>query len=174
MVVAGRQSGDETQVAVGPEAEHFSDRAQEDEVVTAHRRHADQPPEGLPMHVGRLGLRQHRCDQIDASRQRSLLARIDAKDQGPPIPFVDEPAERRRERALRPEMGFRARIVEDNEPPLPVEGQRRSPQKMVQPHHHRLEPLIRAEAVDAIAVLLAEEEVPAPRIEREAAEHGLS
>src|SRR2546426_9751586 len=71
-------------------------------------------------------------------------------------------------------MGFRARVVENNEPPLPVEGQRCSPEKMVQPHHPRLEPLIRAKPIDAIAVLLAEEEVLALRIEREAAEPGLS
>src|SRR5260370_24849495 len=44
MVVAGGHSDNETQVAVGSEAEHFPDRAQEDEGVTSSRPHAKQSP----------------------------------------------------------------------------------------------------------------------------------
>src|SRR5258707_387111 len=174
MVVAGGQSDNETQVAVGSEAEHFPDRAQEDEVVTGSRRHADQSPERLLAHVDHLGFWQDRDEEIDASGQRPVLTRINPEDQRALIPFVDEPTERRRERCLRPQIRLRTRVVEEDESPLPVEGERAATEEVVQSHRHRLEPLVRAKSIDAIAVLLAEEEVPALRIEREAAEHGLS
>ena len=62
MVVPGGQSGDEAELAVGREPEHFPDGAQEDEIV-ARRRHADEPPQGLPARAGRP-----RCGKIGASR----------------------------------------------------------------------------------------------------------
>src|SRR5262244_3298509 len=45
---------------------------------------------------------------------------------------------------------------------------------MVQPDGDRLQARLVGQAIDAIAVLLAEEDAPASRIDREASEHGLS
>jgi hypothetical protein len=70
-------------------------------------------------------------------------------------------------------MHFRARVVEEDKPPLLVEGNRASPEEMVQPHRNRSKPLVGPETVDAVAVFLAEVEIPGPRIHREASEYRL-
>ena len=72
-----------------------------------------------------------RQEQINLARKRSLVADIHAENLGAPVPFFREPVERRGQRRLRPEMGLRARIVEEEKPPLSVEGQCASSEKMV-------------------------------------------
>jgi len=71
-------------------------------------------------------------------------------------------------------MRFRAGEVEEHQSALLVEGERAPTEEVVQPHDHCLEPLVRPQAINAITVLFAEEQVPAPGFEREAPEHRLS
>jgi hypothetical protein len=71
-------------------------------------------------------------------------------------------------------VGLRACIVKEDQPPLPVDRQRASSEKMVEPDHQRLEPLVGPEPIYAIAILLAEDEVSGPWVHREAPERHLA
>ena len=172
MIVAGGEAGQEAKLAVRFEPEHFADGAQENEVV-AGRRHADEPPQGLPVRPDRSVAGEDRWEEIGAAREWPILVDVDPKDHRTPVSFFREPAERRRQRRFRPEMGLGARIVDEDQPPEAVEGHGAPPEEMVQPHRHGPQVLVRPESIDAIAVLLAEEEIPAARIHREASQRRL-
>src|SRR5437879_6867079 len=172
LIVTGGQAGQEPKLAVGSEAKDLADGAQEDEIV-GDRRHADEPPQGLPAGSDLAVAREDWGKQIGAARERPVLVNVHAKHHGPPVAFFREPAERRRQRRLRPKMGLRARIVEEDQPPQVVEGYGAPAEEMVQPHGHRSQMLVRPESIDTITVLLAEEEIPAAGIHREASQRRL-
>ena len=137
MVVPGGESGDETERAIGPEPQHFPDGTQEDEIV-ARRRHADESPQRLSAGAGPSALREDRHEQVGAARERPLLVDIQAENYGPPVAFLREPVERRRKGRLGSKMRLRTRVVDEDQPPPRVEGDRAPPEEMVQPHRHHL------------------------------------
>src|SRR5207245_3143917 len=165
---------DETELAIGSEAKHLADGAKEHEVVARRRGHADESPQRLAVRASGFHSREDRDEQIGPPRKRSILGGIDAEDQGAPVSFVDEPAERRRQGRLRAKMRLGSRVVDEDEVPAMVERQRGPTEEVVQPDGDRLEPRVISQAIDAIAVLLAEEKAPAPWIDREAPENGPS
>ena len=70
-------------------------------------------------------------------------------------------------------MGLRARIVHEDETTLTVERKRGPAEEVVQPDDNRLEALVASQAINAVAVLLSEEEIPSP-VDRETPEHRLA
>src|SRR5436190_926193 len=77
--------------------------------------------------------RKDRGQRIGPPRKRPILGGIDAEDQGAPISFVDEPAERRRQGRLRAKVRLRARVIDEDELPATVERQRGPAEEVVQP-----------------------------------------
>src|SRR5207247_2811133 len=83
-------------------------------------------------------------------------------------------AERRGQGRLRAKVRLRARVIDEDGLPATVERQRGPAEEVVQPDGDRLKPRLIAQPIDAIAILLAEEQAPAAGIDREAPENGLS
>src|SRR5881628_1180824 len=80
----------------------------------------------------------------------------------------------RRRRRLRAEPALEARIVEHHEPPLPIGREARAADEMVEADSDRRQASDAREPVDAVPVLLSEEEISRLRIDGEAAQDGLS
>src|SRR5262249_45346766 len=162
------ESDHEAELTIGSEAKHLADRAQEHEVVARRRGHADESPQRLAIRASDLHARKDRDEQVGSPWKRPILGGIDAEDQRAPVSFVDEEAERRRKRRFRAKVRLGARIVDEDEMPAAVERQRSPADEVIQPDRDRVEPRLVAQAIDTIAVLLAEEESPASRIDGQA------
>src|SRR5262249_31167923 len=120
MVMAGGEPDDEVELAIGSETKHLTDGAQEHEVVTRRRGHADESPQRLAAGASGFLARKDRDEQIGPPRKRPILIGIDAEDQRATVPLVDEKAERRRQRRLRAKMRLGARVVDEDEVPATV------------------------------------------------------
>src|SRR5439155_19296422 len=121
---------------------------------------------------GRPG--KERCDELETARQRHVLLGVDAEDERPGVVLDRERLQRRRYRGLRPELALEARVVEHHEPALAVERQARAAEQMVEADGERAQAPRGGQPIDAIAVLLTEEQIARLRIDRQAAERGRS
>src|SRR5207249_5044481 len=80
----------------------------------------------------------------------------------------------RRQRSLGPELALETRVVEHHDPALGVGREARAAEQMVETDDDRCQALVSREPIDAVAVLLSEEEISRPRIDGEAAQGGLA
>src|SRR5205085_6796213 len=92
----------------------------------------------------------------------------------PLIVLGGEPVQPRGQRRLRAQLTLEARIVEHHEPALGVRRDAGPAEQMIGADDDRRQTLVGAETVDAITVLLAEEEILRSRIQGETAERVLS
>ena len=168
VVLAARESREELERAVAAEAEQLTARREEHEIVGGERRQGD--------HVGKreaaratpaAGEQRRRIPE--ASRQRDRRVEGEPEDQRTPVVLVAELLEARG----RPLLGLREErvgVVDDHEPAQPVERERPAAREAAEPHRVERQSLVGREPPDPRPVLLTEEEVARPRVEREAPE----
>src|SRR5437870_12178816 len=119
-------------------------------------------------------LREDRADEVQGPRQRNVLFGSDTEDERSRIARGREPVQRRRQRSLGPELALETRVVEHHDPALGVGREARAAEQMVETDDDRCQALVSREPIDAVAVLLSEEEISRPRIDGEAAQGGLA
>src|SRR5207245_5670649 len=107
-------------------------------------------------------------------RQRPGLLGVEAEHERARVGLDGERLQRGWRRRLRAKLALEARVVEHHEPALAVECQARAAEEMVETHGERAQPPRRGESVDAVTVLLAEEQVAGLWIYRHAAERRLA
>ena len=127
VVVSRGQAGDETKLRVGREREHLARRASSRTRSSDRGRRADEPPQRLGPPADRAP-RQDRREQIGASRQAGAArGHPRGRPRGPGSPPPSSQLERRRRRRLGSQMHLGARVVEEDQPPAAIEGDRCCP-----------------------------------------------